>query len=441
MSRRVLINIAAFALLGAALAFWTVTNVVSFDFIDHPYSVTAEFATSPGLSPHFEVTYLGQRIGAISSVQLEADHVEVVLKIDHDVVVPAAVDAAVRRKSAVGEPYVDLAPTAGTNPNEGPRLAAGATIGLDHTSTPLEYSALFDAVAQLVRSVQPADLTTLVHELATGLEGRGDSLRQILTGADQLSTDLAQHADLVDQLLTDLSQVAGTLATHRDSLGAGFDNVAALSATLANSQQDLAALVQAGPQFTSTLADIVANSKSSLGCVLDGLGTVGSVLDPQTIAALRHLISLSPQFAFVLQGLEQPDTGAGGYLFFNNGSDPATNVPLYPSPLPPPAVPTVPSCASVAAATPGAGPASSTGATPGVAPAPTGRAPGPGATTPTTGQAAEASSRKPVSSGDPLATALRIAVILLALAAIAACLRWLAAARRHREDGADGTTR
>jgi phospholipid/cholesterol/gamma-HCH transport system substrate-binding protein len=439
MSKRVWINLAVFAVLGAALAAWMVTNVVSFDFIDHPYTVTAQFATSPGLSPHFEVTYLGQRIGAIDKVKLEADHVEVELKIDHGVVVPAAIDAAVRRKSAVGEPYVDLAPSAGTNPEEGPRLASGANIGLDHTSTPLEYSQLFKAVAQLVQAVEPADLNTLVHELALGLEGRGDDLRKLLTGADQLSTDLAQHSQLVDQLVTDVSQLAGTLAAHHDSLGAGFDNIAALSATLAQSQQDLAALVQAGPQFTDALADIVANSKSSLGCVLDGLGTVGSVLDPTTVAALRHLISLSPQFAFVLQGLEKPETGAGGYLFFNNGSDPSSAVPYFATPNPPPAVPTVPSCASVATTAPGAGGTGTAGATPGVGAAPGGRAPGLGETTPTTTQNAEASSPKKVGGDSIVDQAKQVGIIAVLLAVLGVTL-WLVRKRFGRKDGGDVAT-
>ena len=437
MTRRVLINVAVFAVLGAVLAFWTATNVVSFDFIDHPYTVTAEFSTSPGLSPHFEVTYLGQRIGAISAVHLEGDHVEVVLKIDRSVVVPAAVDAAVRRKSAVGEPYVDLSPTAGSNPREGPRLAGGSKIGLDHTSTPLEYSQLFEAVAQLVKSVDPADLDTLVHELAVGLDGRSDSLRTLLTGANQLSTDLAQHSELVDQLITDLSQLAGTVAAHRDALGAGIDNLAAVSSTLSQSQQDLAALVQQGPQFADTLARIIGSSKASLGCVIDGLGAVGSVLDPTTIAALRHLISLSPQFAFVLQGLEKPDVGAGGLLFFNNGSDPRTNVPLYSSPLAPPGVPAVPPCATVANA--GSGVAAGTAApTAGVGAAPGGSSPGLGERTPAAVVPAEGSSQKYVGGGGITGVLKPVGLAVLLALLVAALVWWLLVKRRGDEDGSHG---
>ncbi len=436
MTRRVWVNIAVFAALGIVLGWWTVTNVLHLDAVEHPYAVHAQFATSPGLSPHFEVTYLGQRVGTISGVHLDGDRVDVVMQIDHGVVLPAAVDAAVRRKSAVGEPYIDMSPTPGTNPNAGARLTKGATIGLDHTSTPLEYSELFKAAANLVRAVNPNDLQTLVHELATAVQGRGDSIRELLASTSKLSVDLSQHSELVDQLVTDLGQVASTLADHRDALGQSIDNVDAIAGALAQSQQDFADLVARGPTFTSTLADIVANSKSSLGCVLDGFGTIGAALDPTTVAALQHLISLSPQFAFVLQGLEQPNTGAGGYLFFNNGSGPPSeSVPVFATPRPAPAVPTVPSCASVA--TSSGPPPNGAGASPaGVAPPPGSESVSAAPRPTTPAPAAEASSRKRPGT-DEFETAARVLAWLLAALVLAALAWRFVARRRRREDGLD----
>ena len=437
MSRRVLANIAAFAALGLVLGWWAVTNVLHLAAVEHPYAVHAQFTTSPGLSPHFEVTYLGQRVGTINRVRLAGDHVDVDMQIDQGITLPAAVEAAVRRKSAVGEPYIDLSPTPGTNANDGPRLAKGTTIGLDHTSTPLEYSELFKAAANLVRAVNPSDLQTLVHELATAVEGRSQSIRELLASANQLSTDFAQHSELVDQLVTDIDQVTSTLADHHTALGQGIDDVDALATSLAQTQQQFADLVARGPTFTSTLADIVANSKSSLGCVLDGLGTVGAALDPPTVAALQHLISLSPQFAFVLQGLERPDVGAGGYLFFNNGSGPPSeSVPVYATPRPPPVVPTVPSCAALATTAPGAAGSPTAGATPGVGAAPGGHEPSAAAPAAPATRAPEASSRKQP-PGDVYVTIARDLAIAIALLLLAAGGWWFVGKRRRGEDGVD----
>ena len=440
MNRRIAINLGVFAIIGVLLAYWAVTNVVSFDFIDRPYKVTAQFATSPGLSSNFEVTYLGQKIGAIEKVELADKAVTVTMKIDRDIEVPKAVDAAVRRKSAVGEPYVDLSPTAGTNPDVGPRLAGGDNIPIERTSTPLAYSDLFRAVNDLVAAADPTDLRTLVHELAVGVDGRADSFRQTVVGLDQITRDLADNAGLLDQVFTDLTQLTNTFASHSDSIATSFDNLAALSATLAQSKQDVNALLDGAPTLGNLVAEILAKSKGPLGCTLDALGTVGTKLDGPTIDALSHVIELSPKFLFVLQGLVT-DNGIHGRLLFNTGS----NGPLvYAEPLTPPVVPDVPACAAVPSVGTGSPSAGTAGSATPVAPAPTGATPDasrPRTATPVT--PTTPSSTKPL-SGDFDVSGLKWFLLLAALAAGAFLVGrrvWprTGAAAAGGQDGADGS--
>jgi phospholipid/cholesterol/gamma-HCH transport system substrate-binding protein len=414
VNRRIAINLTFFGAIGLALAFWSVTNVISLDAVDRPYDVHASFETSPGLTQRFEVTYLGQRIGSIRSVDLKGDHVEVDMRLDRDIKVPAAVNAAVRRQSAVGEPYIDLSPTPGSDPKVGARLADGDVIPIERTTTPLAYSALFSAVDELLQAVDPKALSTLVHELARALDGRADSLREIVTSTGQIAGDLASNSELVDQVVGDLTTLTHTLAVHSASIATGTDDVAALAQTLAASQHDLDALLTDGPTFAVQLADVLAASADSLGCTLDGLGTVSTKLDPPTIAALSRLIRLSPQFAYVLRGLTAPPQGVGGELFLNNGSGP--HPPLYPTPVSPPAVPTVPSCAttrpSAAPATGATAPTGGSDALPGVA------AGAAAPTSPPVAQAppAEASTRKGVGGSD--LGLLPYVIVLLLLAAV-----------------------
>lgn len=446
MSRRIVVNIAFFALIGVALAVWAVTNVVSFDFIDRPFTVTAQFDTSPGLSPRFEVTYLGQRIGAIRKVVLDDKVVTATLKIDRDEEVPRAVTAAVRRKSAVGEPYVDLQPMANTDPDVGPRLSDGDRIPIDRTSTPLAYSELFRAVDQLVDAIEPNDLRTLVHELAVGLDGRADSLRQLFAGADQITGDLAANAELLDRTIADLTELTHTLATHRGSLAASFDNVAALAETLRRSESDVVALLEKAPTLGSSLARITAQSKHDLGCTLDALGIVGTKLDRATTSALAHVIAKSPRFLFVLTGL-LTDYGLKGRLAVNVGP---TGPLVYPKPLAPPVVPRLKECAAAAATATGAvapGVAPTAGVAEGVAPTPTGRVPSYSGRVPAVEPSAPATPRStPTSVGGDLELA-RFSRLLIALG-IVAVLALVAAVRRRltrrsvaaaaSDDGGDG---
>jgi phospholipid/cholesterol/gamma-HCH transport system substrate-binding protein len=436
ISKRIVVNLLFFGTIGIALLVWAVTNVISVDAVDRPYTVTAEFDTSPGLSIRFEVTYLGQRIGSIRSVELEGDRVLVSMRIDRDVSLPSAVDAAVRRKSAVGEPYVDLFPTAGTDPTTGPRLAPGAHIPLDRTSTPLAYSDLFIAVDDLLDAVDPDDAATLLHELSVALDGRGESLRDVLVGAERITTDLAANGELLDAVVVDLSTLADTFAEHRGSFDAGIDDLALLSERLAGSQADLDVLLADGPSFGERLAAAVAADGPALGCTIGALGDFATRLDPATLEALRNLVSLSPQFQFVLQGAGSASEGAGGSLFFNNGS--GAPVPVYDDPLPLPVPPAVPDCAEVLAAYPGPAadaPVAGAGTAAGAA-TPDGTLDDPG-TTATTAVALPASSGQPGEGTRDLGAAIRWLLVLLAVAALVAAGRWTLVLRRRRQDGAD----
>src|SRR5690606_27337320 len=116
-------------------------NVLKLDQIERPYTIVAEFDSSPGLQPNVEATYLGVSVGSVDSVKLRRGHVEVAIHINRGVEIPEGVSAAVRRQAAVGEPYVALDPPAG---DTGKMIDPGSRyrIPLERTSTPLSYGQL-----------------------------------------------------------------------------------------------------------------------------------------------------------------------------------------------------------------------------------------------------------------------------------------------------------
>jgi phospholipid/cholesterol/gamma-HCH transport system substrate-binding protein len=379
------------------LAVWAVGNVMHLDLVDSPRTVVAEFERSPGLRRAVEVAYPSSPVGTASSVALRPGRVEVTLRIDRDVDLPAELTAAVRRKSAVGEPYVDLAPAV---EGVGGELADGARIPLERTSTPLDYADLFAALAGLVDAVPPEDLRTLVHELAIGLEGNGDSIRTIVTGLADTTSAFAERSDVLDRLATDLTRLTEALAEHRGSLASGVDDLAALAGTLAESRADVEALLAQEPSFTGRLADLLERSGGDLGCLTDALGTVGSaVTTDEHLRDIADLLQLGPQMLAVFRSVVDEEAD-GPYIRtiepVNLGlpGAPGAPVPQYGSAAAPPPVPGMPTCAASTAAPTaspgdatagtgdgtgevGAPPAGATPAAPGPAPGPVDRAAGP----------------------------------------------------------------
>ncbi|HEY2430403.1 MAG TPA: MCE family protein [Acidimicrobiales bacterium] len=359
LTRRVVANLVIFAVLGVALAAWAATNVVQIGALSHPYAISADFPSSPGLRPDFEVAYLGVKVGRVVSVRLAPGEAVVHLDIDRGVHLPVGLQAAASRQSPVGEPYVALSPPPGYV-NGGPYVTAGYVIPLARTSAPLSYEDVFASLDRLAAAVPPQALAVLLHELAAGLDGRAGTIRDLLANTDALTASLATNAPQIDQLIGDLTQLTHTLADHRDALGSGLDNLAAVTAGLAQSRQAIDTLLTTAPGFAAEVDTILAQSTGNLGCLLDGLGTVAGVLgDPRHIAALEQVLAVAPRLVGDIPAIES-QTSSGPMLYgtgsFNLSGAP---LPVYPTPRQLPAAKTAPPCAA-AITPPGAvGPVSS----------------------------------------------------------------------------------
>jgi phospholipid/cholesterol/gamma-HCH transport system substrate-binding protein len=328
INRRVWVNLGVFTVLFALMATWGVRNFLHLGFLEHPYRVTAEFSSSPGLRSGFEVTYLGVHVGDVGTVRLVGDRVTAVLQLQHGVALPADVTAGVSRKSAVGEPYVNLTPLGGVD-GRGPRLKGGALIPLARTTTPPDYSRLFDATANLLNAVPADDLGRLVHALAAGFNGRAEDLRSIFASVDQLTATLAANAPLLNQLAGDVTQLTHTITQHRGDIGQSWDNLAVLSATLDQKKGAITALLDHAPTLTDQVNSLLNSAGPGIGCTFDSAAALFSSLTPPQLQSLADLIRLSPLAADVIKQAQYigPD---GPYLTGSFRFNPANLLSPYP---------------------------------------------------------------------------------------------------------------
>ncbi|XVQ09723.1 MCE family protein [Spirillospora sp. CA-255316] len=269
MNTRILTNLAFFTALGLTLVAWALTSIISVDALRRPFTVTADFASSPGLRPDLEVAYLGVRVGTIGTVRLHPGKVAVQLKLDRGTHVPNGVRAAVLRKSAVGEPYVELSPPSGP---DGPPLRAGDHIPLARTSVTVEYKQLFDNAGKLLRATRPQDAGTLLRELSNGLEGRGTTLRDLIGDTHQLAGTLADNATTLDSLAVQLTHLTATLAPTGPQLGSGVNDLAAFTHTLKQSRHHLDSLLDRGPGTVTQVNKLMDASRPGMRCMLHALG-------------------------------------------------------------------------------------------------------------------------------------------------------------------------
>ncbi|GAB2834103.1 hypothetical protein GCM10022221_36190 [Actinocorallia aurea] len=344
--RRILLNVAVFALLSVVLTGWALSSVVKFDFVERPYVISAEFASSPGLHEDFEVAYLGVRVGKIRSLTLDAGGHMVVaeLAIDRGVEIPAALSAAAGRKSAVGEPYVDLAPLPGADLDD--RMEPGGRIGKEHTSVPVAYGDLFAQVIDGLKAIDPESTEILFRELAAGWEGREDSLRQIIDGSAALTEAFAGRTELIEGLTGDLSELTRSLAGHSDALGTSIDNSAELLGPLSDLRGELREVLERSPALTTRLADLTTATDPYFGCTVDALGdALGTVATPAKMKDVRDTLGMAGQLISALNDIIRP-TSSGSAINLAAVLSTKGEAPLeYREPLAQPEVPEVPTCA------------------------------------------------------------------------------------------------
>ncbi|GAB2837138.1 hypothetical protein GCM10022221_40550 [Actinocorallia aurea] len=290
MRPRILINLVSFAVLGVVLVVWALTSIVTVDALRQPFTVEAEFASSPGLRTDLEVAYLGVRVGSVDTVRLEEGKVVVAMHMDKGVEVPSNSGAAVLRKSAIGEPYIEISPPPSSPARS---LRQGDVIPLDRTKVAVEYKALFEGAGDLLSAVDPDDAQTLVHELATGLEGRDTTIRDLLGDAHQLTGTLADNAETLDSLAKELTELTGILADGGPELANGLDGLATATGALSERREALNTILEKGPGFMREVNALLNESRPGLSCLLTALGTPApSVFTPAASRQLGHALGL-----------------------------------------------------------------------------------------------------------------------------------------------------
>ena len=347
MSRRILINLVVFVGVFLVMCVWAIRNVVTLDAVEGPYTVEVDLAAASGLAPDAEVAYLGVNYGRVGDIELVPGGVRAELKIDDGRRIPVGSVARIFRKSAIGEPYIDFHPPDSYDAETSGRIEPNENIPEERTTVPLEFSELLRSASALVSSIDPEAAGGLVHELALALDGRGESLRSLTASMDQLTSTFAERTDQLDRLARNSTRVIGVLADHRLSFGRSIQNLRAVAETLRNADGDTKVLLDIGPDFLTVTADLVADQKRNLDCLLTDLAPVLRTLaQPDQLDDLAQTLELSPlAFSYVAATVDQEADGPWvrvNLLAPADGDDPKVYVPKKELP----AVPSVPACAS-----------------------------------------------------------------------------------------------
>ncbi|QKT08458.1 MCE family protein [Gordonia sp. X0973] len=247
-------------------------------------TVTAYFRSASGLFAGDSIRVIGVPVGRVVSVTPKPDAVEVKMRLDKSVDIPADARAVIVAQSLVSGRFVQLAPVY----TKGPKLAAGADIPMERTAVPMEWD---DLKKQLTRFTE-----------AVGPDSAGDSAATRALGVANQNLD--GNGESINRSLQQMSKVAGTLSAGRDDLFSTVRSLQQLTQSLSASHDQLV-------QFNGRIASVssVLSDTAGLNDALTGLDSamveIKKFLDTNGAAMTRSMQQIANATSILREKDEQ----------------------------------------------------------------------------------------------------------------------------------------
>ena len=249
----------------------------AFGAFDGGYELVGSFdAAGQGLLPGSDVKVRGVNIGQVRSIELVDGEALVKLRIKDGEQVPVDASAIIRPKTLFGEKFVDIDP--GPTEESGPFLADGEE--LTNTLGGFELEEVLTDVYPLLRAIDPAELMTVLGELADGGNGLGESINRSIVNGEKLTTLFAENSDLTAEFLEDFADVSEQLALSADDLLALADAANVALPTINDNEGDLIDLLQQTGRLSNDVADLLEHNQAFVDASLgDGSRTLQVLFD------------------------------------------------------------------------------------------------------------------------------------------------------------------
>ena len=277
------------------------------------YEVAADFEDSGGIFVNAEVTYRGVAVGRVSDMDVVDDGVRVTMTIESDDPIPVETEAAVATRSAVGEQYVVLRPTA-----EGePYLADGDVIPVEQTSIPVPVEQMLLNLDEFVTSIDQENMRIVVDELGRAFAGSGDDLGRLIDNGDLLLARATESLPETLRLITDGQTVLDTQRDSRSAIRSWAADLRLLSDTLVEMDPDLRSILQTSPDAAAAIETLIEDAGPGLGGLVRNLDILNTEVQIPRLEATEQLL------------ITYPDVVTGGFTVVRREADQDGNVKLY----------------------------------------------------------------------------------------------------------------
>ncbi|MGH9172584.1 MAG: MCE family protein [Acidimicrobiales bacterium] len=243
-------------------------------------TITAEFATAPGLYVGNQVKILGMPVGSVTKITPGATYVTVEMQVPASTKIPADAQAFLMAPQIVNDRYVQLNPAYVS----GPRLSDHAVIPVARTATAISLDTVIDSLDKLATALGPSGanahgaLSAFVDSLAHAFGSNGADLHSTLDNLGSALAALSAHSPQLTALFDNLGNLSHTASQYTSTYQAFANDLAAVSTELASDNSDIGSALANLQRALGTLAEFVRTNSSALGKSVDDLDTFASAV-------------------------------------------------------------------------------------------------------------------------------------------------------------------
>jgi phospholipid/cholesterol/gamma-HCH transport system substrate-binding protein len=263
----------------------------------------ALFAEAGGLLPGNDVRMSGMKVGSVSDVSLDHGKVLVTFLIDAKVRLGSESTAHIRTGTLLGQRVVTLE-SAGNG-----ALRPSDVIPVSRTAAP--YS-LTDAVGDFTTNTAGTDTQSINQALDTlsqTIDQIAPQLGPTFDGLTRLSRSLNGRNETLRELLKNTTQVTGVLADRSQQLNTLILNANDLVAVLNDRREAIVGLLTSISAVSRQLSGLVADNEKDLAPALEKLNSVTAMLEKNRDNIAKALPGLAK--FMVTQG----ETVANGFYY------------------------------------------------------------------------------------------------------------------------------
>jgi virulence factor Mce-like protein len=228
------------------------------------------------MNPDAKVKLHGVQVGKVASIEERADGTAALhLAMDPSQLqlIPSNVLVDIAAPTVFGAKSVQLVPPDDPSPQ---RLRSGQV--LDAKSVTVETNTVFQELVSVLSKIDPAKLNETLGAIASGVNGRGHAIGQMLTDLDNL---LATLDPSLPNLRHDISVAPEVLRAYADAapdLVTTLKNTTKFSQTLVDEQNNLDALLVGAIGLADIGNDVVGTNRQPLTDVLHALAPTTDLL-------------------------------------------------------------------------------------------------------------------------------------------------------------------